>query len=329
MRTYPLPVLAAAGGGLSVGSAAPQPLPVTPAIIRPVAAQVAAQALVARLRAQIARLEDNAHRLESRPHQREASTLMPWNFGLVAVDAHLPVQGLARHGLHDVAPARYGDTPAVMGFALALAIRRFQGDRRQRPILWCRSAVECLEHGKLYGHGAERLGLPRAKLLNIVLKKQISLFWILEEALKSGCFSGIICDAATQQTDLTITRRLSLAAGEGRSSALIVFNRNYNSATASMSRWQVATRPSPSDHPALGPPAWDVTLSRIRGGRPGHWTLLWHPNLHSTSSSHPSPHFHASHHFSLVSGISSGTLPQGAAETGYAAAAPGVALRTG
>ncbi len=323
MRTHPSPLSGAVGGGLPAAASAPSFHP------RP-EEQRHAKAVVARLRDHIARLEDNRQPLAHKPGMQSRSTRPQahWHFGLPGIDAHLPEQGLARHALHDLAPSRYGDSPATLGFALSLAIQRLSVDRQQRPILWCRSAIECREHGNLYGHGAEHLGLQRENLLVLVLKRQISLFWTMEEALKSGCFSSVISDAASQQTDLTITRRLSLSAAEGRSAALLVFNRNHDTATASASRWQVAANPSlpPRLEPqAPGYPAWAVTLSRIRGGRPGQWTLLWHPQPHSEFRS---PH-HAPHHFSLVPGLSGRALSAGASEAEFGLATAQPALRTG
>jgi protein ImuA len=314
MRTHPLAPVAAVGSGLPA-----------PALHLVSDDQREARALVTRLREHIARIEQNQNRLDHRRSWQDRSSKSghSWTFNIPAVDAHLPDQGLHRHGLHDVAPARYGDTAAAMGFALGIATLRLAGDRKMRPILWCRSAIETREHGKLYGHGAEQLGLPRTKLLTLILKKQVSLFWTMEEALKSGCFACVISDAAVQQTDLTITRRLNLSAGDGKSAGLLVFNRNYNNATASFSRWQIAAAPStapPLEKNAPGPPAWDVHLLRIRSGKPGQWTLSWNSKLKS---------HHASHHFSLVSRIPGGTLPQGEAEAPGTLAATGLALRAG
>jgi protein ImuA len=320
MRTHPLPASGATGSGLPVAS---------PALQHQSEEQVHAKDLVARLRERIARMEESQHRLEQKRgcQDRSAKPFTPWQFGVAAVDAHLPEQGLSRHALHDIAPERYGDTAATMGFVLALAIKRLNVDHQHRPILWCRSAIESQEHGKLYGHGIERLGLSREKLLVLSLKKQVSLFWTMEEALKSGCFSSVISDAAAQHTDLTVTRRLSLSASEGRTSGLLVFNRNYSNATASFSRWQVATAHSPPislEPGAPGHPAWAVTLSRIRGGRPGQWTLTWQPRSQFSTVSH-----HASHHFSLLPGIPGGAFSQGAAEASLATAPERPALRTG
>ena len=60
--------------------------------------------------------------------------------GLPELDRHLPAQGLARGGLHDVSPRAHGDQPAAMGFALALALRRLADAQERRPLLWCRLA---------------------------------------------------------------------------------------------------------------------------------------------------------------------------------------------
>ena len=317
MRTHPLAPVATAGSGLPA-----------PSLHLASDEQREARALVTRLRDHIARIEQNQNRLDQKRgwQDRSAKPATPWRFGLPTVDAYLPEQGLARHGLHDVAPARYGDNAATMGFALGLAILRLAGDKQNRPILWCRSAIESREHGKLYGHGAEQLGLPRSKLLTLVLKKQVSLFWTMEEALKSGCFACVISDAASQHTDLTITRRLNLSAGDGKSAGLLVFNRNHPEATASFSRWHISTSPStapPLEKNAPGPPAWGVDLLRIRGGKPGQWTLSW-----QTTSSNLKVQ-NASHHFSLVSGIPGGAFSQGTAQAQVPLATPGLALRTG
>jgi protein ImuA len=329
MRILPLPAVAMVGGGLPAPGTFTLSRLTAPSLPQEPDEQTRARALIARLKQQIARLEDSQHRLEPRsPWQsRVPRPGTKWSLGLAEVDAHLPEQGLGTHGLHDVAPAGYGNSPAAMGFALSLAKLRLDSDPKARPVLWCRLAFECQEHGKLYGHGLVSLGLPREKLLTLSLKNQVSLFWTMEEALKSGCFACVVSDVAAQHSSLTITRRLALSAAEGHSSGVMVLSRLYENATASTSRWRIATAPSPPqdlDPRAPGPPAWEVTLSRIRGGHPGHWTLCWQP----PSSTNPS-NSHASHHFRLVSGISGTALPQGTAQAESPQPSRRPALRTG
>ena len=268
--------------------------------------------LVAALRRHISRLEQAQAQFERRP-QRGA----PWSTGLAAVDSHLAAQGLARLGLHDVAPAAYGDMPATMGFALALALRRLAGGSERRPLLWCRLAREEREYGRLYGHGLENLGLARNRFITVTLKRPVDLLWTMEEALKSGALALVAADADTAHAGLTETRRLSLAAHAGKSAGLLVFNRPHPGATASHTRWTAAaaaSRPPPDDAAAPGNPAWVIELTRARGGRPGSWMVEWQD---------------APYRFNLVSRLRGGALHPWTDETGEIPAAAGPALRAG
>ena len=65
----------------------------------------------------------------------------------------------------------------------------------ERLLLWCRLQAQEREHGRLYGHGLERLGLPRHRFLTVSLKKPAELLWTMEEALKSGSVAAVIGDA--------------------------------------------------------------------------------------------------------------------------------------
>jgi protein ImuA len=268
--------------------------------------------LIDALREHVARLEQGHARF-----QRQWMRAAPWLTGLAGVDRHLPAQGLARGGLHDVSPRAHGDQPAAMGFALALALRRLSDAGERRPLLWCRLGAHEREHGRLYGHGLERLGLPRHRFVTITLKKSASLLWTMEEALKSGAVAAVIADADAAHVDLTVTRRLSLAAAAGKSAAILTFARPEAAATASHTRWTAAAVPSlspPYDGGAPGLPCWNIELTRARGGRPGAWIVEWH---------------HAQSRFSLVPGFSGRALHPGADQDGPEAAAQRPALRAG
>ena len=268
--------------------------------------------LMETLRAHIARLEQGHAQFE-----RQQTKSTPWLMGVPELDRHLPGQGLQRAGLHDVSPRGYGDQPAAMGFALALALRRLSDAGERRPLLWCRLAAHEREYGRLYGHGLERLGLPRHRFVTITLRKPASLLWTMEEALKSGAMAAVLGDADGAHADLTVTRRLSLAAAAGKCAGLLIFARADASATASHTRWTaaaVASLSPPHDAMAPGAPCWSIELTRARGGRPGAWILEW---------------YHAQSRFSLVPGFSRRTLHPGADQDGAETAAQGPALRTG
>ena len=293
----------------------PVPLAAVAEICAPAAGdEQRARALVGALQQHIARMDGSAQRFDRRRAPGAA-----WLTGVATVDAHLPAGGLARAGLHDIAPAAYGDGPAAMGFAVALALNAFASDGRdRRPLLWCRLQNEAREHGRLYGHGLEALGLPRARFLTVALKTPMAVLWTMEEALKSGALALVIADADPRSADLTATRRLNLAGGAGRAAGILVFTRDAGAATASHTRWRVAAAPSqapPHDPQAPGAPAWMIELTRARGGRPGLWQMEWQ---------------HAPHRFNLVPGLSGGAFHPHADENGPARPGEaGATLRAG
>jgi protein ImuA len=249
------------------------------------------QTLMALLRRQIARMENTVIPLD-RGHMKPA----PWTVGVPPIDNHLPASGLARSGLHDITPTAYGDMPAAMGFALALALRRLADRNEHRPLLWCRLARDSNEYGRLYGHGLETLGLPRHRFITVTLKTMPDLLWTMEEALRSGALALVLSDADPRHADLAATRRLALAAGHGRSGGLLIFAKPNPSATASHTRWRTAaarSQPPPHDPSAPGLPSWHIELTRARGGRSGTWTVEWN---------------HASHRFDLVSSLCGGEI---------------------
>lgn len=239
-------------------------------------------ALLAALRACIAGIERKTTALKE---TRQPSAI--WGLGENHIDERLPKAGLAVNAVHEITASRYSDTPAAMGFAACLAIRRFRM-KTPRPLLWVRLDRGNTEWGKLYGHGLAALGLPRERLIIVTLRKPQALLWTVEEALRSRTLAAIIADGDRHAIDLNITRRLSLAAEEGATPLLLVFSHPVSGGTAALSRWEVkslaSSRP-PFDEYAPGPPAWALTLQRCRLGRTGQWFAEWN---------------HATHCFSLV-----------------------------
>ena len=264
------------------------------------------------LRQHIARIERATPQLD-----RDRPRGQPWIIGVPEIDTHIESTGLARAGIHDISARAYGDLPAATGVALALALRRLKDPSERRPLLWCRLTREAHEHGNLYGHGLENLGLARNRFVTVTLKKPLTALWVAEEALKSGALSLVIVDVTSTHVSLTTTRRLSLAAATGKSAGLLIFAKPYADATASSTRWIVAasrSQPPPHDVLAPGLPSWNLELTRARGGRPGAWAVEW---------------VHASHRFNLVSELRGGALYQSASEAEEITASKGHALRAG
>ena len=252
--------------------------------------------LLERLRTRIAGIEAAQHLIVERPVPVAAPG---WSSGLADIDRHLPPIGLAADGVHEIAPAAYGDMPAALGFAAALAVRRLAAEPADaRPLLWCRLSAETREWGRIYGHGLEALGFPRHRLLTATLNRPDAVLWTIEEALKSAALAGVVADVGSN-LDLTTVRRLMLAANEGQTPGLLLFPAPPQGGTAARTRWSVAAAPSaapPFDDKAPGAPAWSLRLVRCRGGRPGEWFVEWS---------------HATHRFALASAVSGRTADPG------------------
>jgi len=214
----------------------------------------------------------------------------PITLGIAAIDDRLPDGGLSAAGVHEIAAAGPADMAAASGFATALMARRL-GDlpaQDARPVLWGRHGAAAREYGRLYGHGLTALGLSSERLLTVTLNRPRAMLWTIEEALKSTTLSGVIADMTADTLDLTVSRRLMLAARQAGVPLLLVFDRPLAGATAALTRWRIAPHasgPPVFDAAAPGLAAWTLTLERSRAGRPGQWIVEWH---------------HATHRFALV-----------------------------
>jgi protein ImuA len=262
--------------------------------------------LIAALKRHIARAEGSLASFTPRRGKQAV-----WATGIAAIDDHLAASGLARGGLHGIAPEAYGDMPAAMGFATALALNLFaQTPEDRRPLLWVRDEMRVREYGRLYGHGLARLGLTRARFVTVTLKKRQSVLWTLEEALKSGALALVAGDADPRSLSLTAMRRLVLAAAAGKSAGLLVLS-HAAEAMGGHSHWSAAaalSRPPPVLADVPGDPAWAIELKRARGGRPGRWHVEWNRETHR---------------FHLAAGISGGALHPYADENGIGKPGPG------
>ena len=194
-------------------------------------------------------------------------------FGIPSLDAALG-GGLSTGALHEIAAAREAEIPAATGFALILA------GRNPGPLVWVAEDMALAENGAPYGPGLEDLGLAPERLIAVKAAKSRDVLWAMEEALASaGGGPGAVIGEIRSGIDLTATRRLSLAAGRGRSLALLLRSTPTNDASAAATRFLVGAAPSgpPSGATPMafgpGPPRFCVRLTRNRRGPLGTWML--------------------------------------------------------
>ncbi len=188
-------------------------------------------------------------------------------FGIETLDARLAQGGLDGGGLHEIAAASptLGDDAAATLFAAGVAAR-FAAEPGA-------TAVWALTSFDLYAPGLEQAGLPPAKLLFCEGRNEVMALALAEDCLRDGSFSAVV--AEVKSADQTATRRLQLAAADGRTPMLLLrrWARKARDPlevpSAACTRWRIGCAPSvPLRHPGVGRSCWSVDLVRQRGGNP-------------------------------------------------------------
>lgn len=188
-------------------------------------------------------------------------------FGLEAMDDHLADSGLDGSGLHEIAAASasLNDDAAATLFAAGIAARF--ANPVGSTVLW---AAACFD---LYAPGLEQVGLGPDKVLYAQARKDLEVLALAEDALRDGTLACVV--AEIKAADMTMTRRLQLAASDGRT-PMLLYRRHrtrercpLSSPSAAMTRWRIGCLASmPLPFPGLGRPHWRVELVRQRNGNP-------------------------------------------------------------
>ena len=160
-----------------------------------------------------------------------------------------------------------------MGFALALAAR-FMAERSAAGLILAEDFA-LHDTGALHGPGLVAHGLELGRLVFVRAPNAPALFLAMEEALKSGAPAVVVGELWTlRKYDLSVSRRLLLAARSGAAPALIVQASAYGAAdrisSAAETRFEISAAPSAHLHSAgggrglPGPPSFSARLVKAR-----------------------------------------------------------------
>ena len=239
---------------------------------------------LAALRARVRQIEQD-HKVSN----GNAASL-PRTLDIPGIEPALQPPALAPATFQEVVPASAKDRPAAAAFALALIRQLLQGakERAALPLLWCQTAVEAKDFGRLYPPGLVPWGLAPGRLLLVEAPRGKDILWAMEEGLRSTALAAVVGELGAGglgTASLTATRRLALAAQQSGCPCLLLRNGDAG-ASAARTRWHIAgapSRPGPLDPRAPGGPSWRAELVRCPQGRPAAWTLEW---SHETDSFH-------------------------------------------
>jgi len=188
-------------------------------------------------------------------------------FGVEALDGRLADGGLAGGALHEVAAASatLNDDAAATLFAAGIAARFAASPGF--TIFWALTRFD------LYAPGLEQVGLGPERILYAQGISDSTVLAMAEDALRDGSLACVI--AEVKSADQTATRRLQLAASDGKT-PMLLYRRHrirdrcpLSGLSSAMTRWRIGCVPSARlPHPGVGRPRWSVELVRQRNGNP-------------------------------------------------------------
>jgi protein ImuA len=220
---------------------------------------------LAALKRHIALLEGHAHARLDRL----------FTLGAARIDAGLD-GGLAQGRLHEIFAAAPGDVASAAGFAMMLALRAAE---RAKPILWLRQHDAGILNGSLHASGLAELGLDPARLILAIAADAATLLKAAGDAVRCAGLGAVVIEPwrAGRKLDLTVSRRLALAAEQSGVTALLLCTDAEPAPSAAQTRWGVAAAAStPLFANAPGFPAIDISVLRHRGGQDGlAWRVEW------------------------------------------------------
>lgn len=123
--------------------------------------------------------------------------------------------------------------------------------------------------------------LPRPdQCIFIDVSTDTEVLWVVEQCLKCEALSAVVGEL--RDVSFLESQRLQLAVE--RSGVTGFLHRHHPRSTqrlACYTKWEVAGLASVVEEgmPGIGHPRWEVTLSKVRNGKPGKWILEW--NGHS------------------------------------------------
>jgi protein ImuA len=186
-------------------------------------------------------------------------------FGIPAIDTMLG-GGLLRGALHEIAATGEAHLPPAAGFALAMAKRAAPSPR----LFWVSEDMALAESGVPHGAGLDVFGIAPEHLVTVSTTHRRDLLWAMEEALRCHATTAVIGEMRAGAIDGVAVRRLSLAATESGTLALLLRTEPPGDTSTAATRWIVGAASAASGAPRLA-----TQLVRNRRGPTGSWILEW------------------------------------------------------
>jgi protein ImuA len=184
---------------------------------------------------------------------------------------------LGRAGLHEFYSGAEADSAAMAGFALANAGLLLR--EKASSIIWVRHDLLKSEAGRIYPPGLLEFKVPPSAVTLVCVHDVQSVLQAGLDAARCAALATIMVEfwGETKAYDLTASRRLNLAAKTARVPVFLLRHAAEIVPSAAETRWRVkALLSRPIERQVPGPPAFEVSLLRHRGGDQAKvWSVEW------------------------------------------------------
>jgi protein ImuA len=189
-----------------------------------------------------------------------------------AVDRWMPHGGLPAGCIHEVKGASFA---SALAFSSILSAR-IAGERG--------NIIYIAPVHSLHPLGLLPYGMKPDQFLFVSVRRSQDLAWAVMEALRCPQVSAVM--TVLDGVDLTVSRRLQLAAETSGATGFLLGHTASAPVAAPITRWKVSSGIGKPGQ-RFDEPAWMLELLYCRGGRPGSWAIEWR-NQHLNTSFNPS-----------------------------------------
>ena len=209
------------------------------------------------------RLQNEIHSLQG---FRPASATAQLDFRLGPIASSLPGNTFPSSALHEFICESPQDVAASNAFVTGLLSTLLQ---KGGIVLWIST------RHLVFPPALKAFGINPDQIIFINVKKEKEAIWTIEEALKSTALTSVVGEIS--QFHFKDSRRFQLAIEQSGVGCFLFCYRQRKLTTAATTRWQITPLSSTKEDnlPGVGQPRWKVHLLKVRGGKPGSWTIEW------------------------------------------------------
>src|SRR5690606_35407111 len=198
------------------------------------------------------------------------TNLLQDDFGLLAIASAFPKRIFPTGTIHEFISQTAARATATKGFVSSILSILMSNDMPCIGVSTKRS---------LFPAGLGYFGIEAHKIIFIDVKEDKEALWVMEQALKCNALAAVVAELS--EVSFTQSQRLQLAVEKSQVTGFLHRRKPRRENTlACTARWKISPVSShiEDDLPGVGFPLWEINLEKIRGGKPGKWTLGWKGN---------------------------------------------------